>query len=476
MLNNNENNFYQEQYNAGMRIEPQPYMPAPQPQRKQPKKKQLTVRKVAAVALAFGVTGGVLGAGGTLLGTGYFNSDKSTEDSSSRSANIVYATGDKSSSDESSGKATETKSGTRTLKTPSEVYAENVNSTVGITTEMTTNYFGYTTTAAAAGSGFILTEDGYIVTNYHVIEGANSVKVALYDGTEYDAEIIGGDESNDIAVLKINAEGLTPVTIGSSDELMVGESVAAIGNPLGELTFSFTTGVVSALDRSVTTESTTMDLIQTDCAINAGNSGGALFNMYGEVIGITNAKYSSNSLGEASIDNIGFAIPIDNVIGIIESIIEKGYVVKPYIGVTVATVSDQSVSLGIPKGALVDSVVSGGPAEQAGLKENDVIYEADGTKIESKEDLVNFVKKLSAGDKITLKVYSQGEDKEIVVTVGETKTDTAVNTETDGGNNGEEPSDRSGQEFHDFFNDENNGFGNFDEYQEFQDFFNNGQW
>ena len=199
--------------------------------------------------------------------------------------------------------------------TPSEVYAQNVNSTVGITTSITTNYFGYQTTSAAAGSGFILTQDGYILTNYHVVEGSNSIKVTTYDGTSYDAQLIGYDESNDIAVLKIDATDLTPVVLGDSDTLNVGDTVVAIGNPLGELTFSLTTGVVSALDRPVTLSTgTTMNLIQTDCAINSGNSGGALFNLYGEVIGITNAKYSSSgSSSEASIDNIGFAIPIDQV-------------------------------------------------------------------------------------------------------------------------------------------------------------------
>ena len=157
--------------------------------------------------------------------------------------------------------------------TAAEVYAANVNSTVGITTSITTNYFGYQTTSAAAGSGFILTQDGYILTNYHVVEGSNSIKVTTYDGTGYDATLIGYDESNDIAVLKIDATGLTPVVLGDSDKLNVGDSVVAIGNPLGELTFSLTSGAVSALNREVTLSSNvTMDLIQTDCAINSGLS------------------------------------------------------------------------------------------------------------------------------------------------------------------------------------------------------------
>ena len=160
--------------------------------------------------------------------------------------------------------------------TPAEVYAANVNSTVGITTSVTTNFWGFHTTSAAAGSGFILTDDGYIITNHHVIENSDSITVSLYDGTTYEAELIGYDASNDIAVLKVEAEGLTPVVIGDSENLNVGDSVIAIGNPLGELTFSLTSGAVSALDREITlSNSVTMELIQTDCAINSGNSGGA---------------------------------------------------------------------------------------------------------------------------------------------------------------------------------------------------------
>ena len=236
--------------------------------------------------------------------------------------------------------------------TAAEVYAANVNSTVGIVTSaVTTNYWGFPTTSAAAGSGFILTEDGYILTNYHVVENSNSITVAMYNGDTYDAALIGYDESNDVAVLKIDAQGLSPVVLGDSDNLNVGDSVVAIGNPLGELTFSLTAGAVSALNRDVTMSSgSTQELIQTDCAINSGNSGGALFNLYGEVIGITNAKYSSSSSSSASIDNIGFAIPINHVKNIITSIIEKGYIVKPYIGVSVTDVSEETQSYGLPGG------------------------------------------------------------------------------------------------------------------------------
>ena len=302
-----------------------------------------------------------------------------------------------------------------------------------ITTSITTNYFGYQTTGAAAGSGFILTADGYILTNYHVVESSDSIKVTTYDGTSYDAQLIGYDESNDIAVLKIDATDLTPVVLGDSDTLNVGDSVVAIGNPLGELTFSLTTGVVSALDRPVTfSTGSTMNLIQTDCAINSGNSGGALFNLYGEVIGITNAKYSSSSASsEASIDNIGFAIPIDQVRSIFESIITNGYIVKPYIGVTVSDVSAESQSYGLPQGAAVRSVTENGPAAEAGLQENDIITTVNGEAITGSNDLVKLVKAASAGDTLELTVYRQGQTITVTLTVGEQKQDALPAQTTD---------------------------------------------
>lgn len=312
--------------------------------------------------------------------------------------------------------------------TPAEVYAGNVNSTVGITTQVTTNFWGYTTQSAASGSGFIYSADGYIITNYHVIESASSIKVTLYDGKSYDAQLVGYDESNDVAVLKIDAKDLTPVTIGDSDNLNVGDSVIAIGNPLGELTFSLTSGAVSALDREVTmSNNVTMELIQTDCAINSGNSGGALFNLYGEVIGITNAKYSGSSGSGASIDNIGFAIPINSVRSIVDSIIEKGYVAKPYIGVMVSDVSDEAISYGTPAGAAVVSVTEGGPAEKAGLQANDIITAADGKEISGKSGLSSIIADCAAGDKLTLSVYRQGQTLTVTVTVGEQTTSALAN-------------------------------------------------
>ena len=304
---------------------------------------------------------------------------------------------------------------------PADIYEQNVNSTVGIRTTVTTNVWGYETKGAAAGSGFIVSDDGYILTNYHVAEDAEDITVTAYDGTTYDGELIGYDESNDIAVLKVDASDLDPVTIGDSSALRVGDQVLAIGNPLGELTFSLTGGMISALDREITVSSgVTMDLIQTDCAINSGNSGGALFNMYGEVVGITNAKYSSRSgSGEASIDNIGFAIPISRVFRIVESIMTDGEIAKPYIGITITAVSDDALAYGLPQGASVRSVTEDSPAEKAGLQENDIITAVNGTELKSFRDLTDIVLASAPGDTLTLTVYRQGQTMEIQVEVDE---------------------------------------------------------
>ena len=320
----------------------------------------------------------------------------------------------------------------RVALSAADVYEQNVNSTVGITisAQVASRYGGYQT-YQASGSGFIISKDGYILTNYHVIEDSEEVTVATYDNETYEAEVIGYDDSNDIAVLKIDVDNLTPVQLGDSDSLRVGDEVLAIGNPLGELTFSLTRGIVSALSRSVTVESgTTMTLIQTDCAINSGNSGGALFNQYGEVIGITNAKYSSSAYsGEASIDNIGFAIPINSVKRIVTSIIENGYIVSPYIGVSVSDVSQETASItGLKSGAWVREVTEDAPADKAGIKENDVIVKVDDSAITSSNDLVNVVSACEPGEKKTFYIYRQGSEIEIEVEIG-SKTESALKYE-----------------------------------------------
>ena len=326
-----------------------------------------------------------------------------------------------------------------------DLYEANVDTTVAITTSISQNYWGQTIHGAAKGSGFFISEDGYILTNYHVIEDSESVTVATYSGEEYSAVVIGCDSTNDIAILKIEGEGFHAATLGSSDELRVGDEVVAIGNPLGELTFSMTKGYVSALNRPVTLSSSqTLNLIQTDCAINSGNSGGALFNMKGEVVGITNAKYSSSSSSEASVEGICFAIPIDSVKTIVKSIIENGYVLKPYIGVSVGNLSDQTMlATGLSGGVLVGKIVEGEAAEEAGLQVNDIILKANGTEVTSSSDFVTIVGELEIGDELVLEIYRQGEFLELTVIVGSTQTsseyeapETSESTGTTGGGYG----------------------------------------
>ena len=424
MYYEDENNLYHYSYRKGDKVEnvrdvdytevPNTAAKADPWEEKKPKKNRLGL-KIAALALACALIGGAAGAGITHAITSAHGSTQ-IEVSDRQVAEVRQVKVD----------------GKQQLTMP-EVYAANVNSVVSINVSTTMNVFGRTTESAASGSGFFITKDGYILTNYHVVEGSNSITVTTYDGTGYDATLIGYDESNDIAVLKIDASDLTPVVLGDSDTLNVGDTVVAIGNPLGELTFSLTTGVVSALDRPVTLSTgTTMNLIQTDCAINSGNSGGALFNLYGEVIGITNAKYSSSgSSSEASIDNIGFAIPIDQVRSIFESIITNGYIVKPYIGVTVSDVSSESQSYGLPQGAAVRSVTENGPAAEAGLQENDIITAVNGETITGSNDLVKLVKASAAGDTLELTVYRQGQTTTLTLTVGEQKTDALPAQTTD---------------------------------------------
>ena len=390
---------------------PSQYRYVPEPKRKKKKHPQaLTV----VLVLFCSLLSGAMGVGGVLL-MQHIQQQNAPKTPQAQEENISYIL--QGVRENAVVEMVEIETGK--LMTPAEVYAANVNSTVGITTSVTTNFWGYQSTSAASGSGFIISDDGYILTNFHVIEDSSSISVSMYNGESFDADLVGYDESNDIAVLKIEAEGLPPVILGNSDNLNVGDSVVAIGNPLGELTFTLTSGAISAKDREVTLSgNVTMNLLQTDCAINSGNSGGALFNLYGEVIGVTNAKYSTSSSSSASIDNIGFAIPINSIMNIVESIIEKGYISKPYIGISVLDVSAETQQYGIPAGAAVQSVAENSPAQQAGLQRGDVITAVDGKAMSSTE-LVSFVGTASVGQQVVFTVYRQGETLEITVDVGE---------------------------------------------------------
>ena len=372
-----------------------------------PKPRKKKGGKLVALCLVCAIVGGIAGGAGVAAATGSFSKDQSTIYEGTRPTTVVDVSN---------------VTGKEPLTAP-EIYATYVGSTVGITTEIvTTNGWGQPVSQAAAGSGFVITEDGYILTNYHVIEDADSIQVSFVDGTTYDATLVGGESENDIAVLKIDATGLTPVIIGDSDNVKVGEQVVAIGNPLGELTFSMTSGIVSAKDRSITMENgEVMNMIQTDTAINSGNSGGPLFDMYGQVIGITSAKLSGSSSSSATIEGLGFAIPINDIKEMVTDIMENGYVTgKPYMGITVSTVPESiSERYGMSQGALVESVDESSCAAKAGLEKGDIITAMDGKTVISSAELVEAKKNYKAGDTVTLEVERNGEKLELTLTFDE---------------------------------------------------------
>ena len=319
---------------------------------------------------------------------------------------------------------------TTAAKPIAAIYDQACNEVVGITTEVTyTNFFGQTSSSAVSGSGFIVSPDGYILTNYHVIEyaykGNYAITVMLHDGTRYEASIVGVEDCNDIAVLKIDASGLDPVTFGDSDKLSVGDDVYAVGNPLGELEFSMTTGHVSALDRLITTEdgSEAINMFQIDAAVNSGNSGGPVYNANGEVVGIVTAKYS-----DTGVEGLGFAIPINDAAKIANDLITKGYVTgKAYMGVSIDERYNSMYSqyYNMPIGAFVKSVESGSCAESAGIQAGDIITRLGDVEITGYTDLKQAIKQYSAGDSAELELYRAGESRTLTVTFDEAVPDSA---------------------------------------------------
>lgn len=384
-------------------------------QEMKPVKKNRMGLKITALALACALLGGAIG-GGIVYGVGRGGSDAVVNSSGRTVSQVSLKTVD--------GK---------TEMTDAEVYAANVNSVVSINTTGTagTNIFGQPVQTASSGSGFILTTDGYIVTNHHVIADADSVKVTLYNGDTYDATVVGGDEDYDIAVLKIDAEDLQPVTLGDSSKLNVGDRVLAIGNPLGELTFSMSGGMVSSVNRTINVDGTPFNMIQTDASINPGNSGGPLFNSYGEVVGIVSAKYSSYS--NESVEGLGFAIPINDVWSMIEDIMTNGYVTnKPYLGATVGTMTEQMAAqyrYDITSGVFIYSVEEGGAADKAGLRMGDVITKVGDTEVNTMEDLNAAKKQYSAGDTVTMTIDRQGETLTVEITWGSVPQEQQVTTQ-----------------------------------------------
>ena len=399
----------------------------PPVQEMKPVKKNRMGLKIAALALVCALLGGAVG-GGVVWAVG--NGGSGTEvNVSSRPATAV---------------AIKTVDGKNAM-TDAEVYAAGVNSVVSINVTGTngTNFFGQPVKTASAGSGFVLTKDGFIVTNYHVVKNADTVKVTMYNGDEYDAKYVGGDEDYDIAVIKVEAADLQAVTLGDSDKLNVGDHVLAVGNPLGELTFSMSGGMVSSVNRAINVSGTPFNMIQTDASINPGNSGGPMFNEYGEVVGIVSAKYSST--GNEAVEGLGFAIPINDVFAMIQDIMTNGYITnKPYLGITGGSMTEQMAAqyrYDIKEGVFVYSVEEGKAAQKAGLQMGDVITKVDDHDIRTMEDLTAVKKQYAAGDTSTLTVYRGGQTITVELTWDAVPADKQSEDETsqssNSGNNGQ---------------------------------------
>lgn len=384
----------------------QPYGTAPNhsanakpPKAKKPKKQRKPISR-GGIAIALAVT--MVFSCGLGFGGGYFANKVNT--STSGSLNITKT---------SNSGTTTTASSTSKANSTSEIVKKTADSVVEISTEsVVTGSFAQQYVQQGAGSGVIISQDGYILTNNHVINGANSVKVRLRDSTEYDATIVGSDSDNDIALLKVNATGLSPATFGDSNSLAVGDYVVAIGNPLGELGGTVTDGIISALARKVTIEDTQMTLLQTNAQVNPGNSGGGLFNANGELVGIVNAKQSATE-----VEGIAFAIPINNVLDILSDLKEYGYVTgKVDLGIDFTDITSDETAFyyGVNQtGCYVLSVDSGSNAEKAGVTRGDLVTKVNDTDVSSSSDITTALEKAEVGDTVTFTVSRRGTSKTI---------------------------------------------------------------
>lgn len=384
----------------------QPYGTAPNhsanakpPKAKKPKKQRKPISR-GGIAIALAVT--MVFSCGLGFGGGYFANKVNT--STSGSLNITKT---------SNSGTTTNASSTSTANSTSEIVKKTADSVVEISTEsVVTGSFAQQYVQQGAGSGVIISQDGYILTNNHVINGANSVKVRLRDSTEYDATIVGSDSDNDIALLKVNATGLSPATFGDSNSLAVGDYVVAIGNPLGELGGTVTDGIISALARKVTIEDTQMTLLQTNAQVNPGNSGGGLFNANGELVGIVNAKQSATE-----VEGIAFAIPINNVLDILSDLKEYGYVTgKVDLGIDFTDITSDETAFyyGVNQtGCYVLSVDSGSNAEKAGVTRGDLVTKVNDTDVSSSSDITTALEKAEVGDTVTFTVSRRGTSKTI---------------------------------------------------------------
>lgn len=360
-----------------------------------------TAKRIASGVLALALVAGVSFGGGY---AGFHFADKTS------STRIVY---------QSVSSGTTTNASTSSASNLVNVVNAITPSVVEITTEqmVTTSFWGGQQVVSGAGSGVIYTADGYIITNAHVISGAQQITVTLNDGTSYSAKVIGSDSQSDVAVVKIDATGLTPAILGDSDSVSIGETAIAVGNP-SSLGITTTDGIISALNRNVTIEGNTMTLLQTSAAISPGNSGGGLFNENGQLIGIVNAKNASENA-----EGLGFAIPINTAKAVAQDLIENGYVTgRPALGISVISITDVQTALqyGVSTlGAYVADVTAGSGAANAGMKVGDRIVSVGTKTVQSATDVTNALKDYSAGDTVQVQVDRNGELITLNVVLGE---------------------------------------------------------
>ena len=407
---------------------PRFYTPPVRPERtrraaRSRERKTLGLGAVVAMCLICALLGGMLGAGANAwLSEGRFEAMERVLAENSRNiaenAGAIAAVSER----QGGGSALPVSNSTGAMS-PAQIYQQACSQVVGITTTVNApGYFGSVSTGTITGSGFLLTEDGYIITNYHVVETADQsdlpITVVLYDGTEYEAQIVGREDVNDLAVLKIEATGLKPVTVGDSDAIQVGDEVYAVGNPMGDLEFSMSTGHVSALDRVITTsEAEDIPMFQLDAAVNPGNSGGPVYNTRGEVIGVVTAKYS-----DTDVEGLGFAIPINDAIRIAEDLVANGYVTgKAFMGVWTDERYNAMMAqyYGMPLGAYVQGVEKGSAADRAGIKSGDIITAIDGQTIESSSQLRTALRQFGAGDRAEITLYRAGKSMTLTIVFDE---------------------------------------------------------
>lgn len=362
------------------------------------KKEKFVTKKVFIITLIAAILfSAIIGAGGFAL-TQYLWGNSSSKNLNSNNYNLTKATGSDLSMQ--------------------EIIAKNENSAVAITTEsVSTDTWARQYVTEGAGSGIVYSEDGYIITNNHVIEGASTINVTFNDGKSYEASLVAADSQSDIAVLKIDADGLTPVSFNDSDSLSVGDLAVVIGNPLGTLAGTATEGIVSGLEREITIDGKSMTLIQVSASVNPGNSGGGVFDQQGNLIGLVVAKSSGSD-----VEGLGFAIPSNTVQSVVKSLIENGYVAgRPAAGITIVDLSSvtDAMKYGVKQTGVYIQEVTGKNAKAAGLEAGDLVYMIDGEKVTSSDMLVRTIQKHQVGDKVKLTVVRGDEMKDIELTLEE---------------------------------------------------------